>query len=304
MNGPALTFQRQDIAGSDQPIMALIREGMRRGMRTIHSGAQASASRKESMMLKTFTHCAVILLLVFASTARAGETREQTYVIGADVNSQGQVTQTQVDADVSKGIAGFLDLALKRWQFIPAQQDGKAVVVHTFIEAKLEVIPADAGKYTLRVSYVKHGPRWDNRPPAYPVRAIRERDTGVIVLLGRMDQKGRFEVSETRAVLANGNPRSTLKQAARTWLTSLKALPETVNGKPVGADARIIVNFRLNKFIYGREMPASGRPYSKGEQQLLLDTGFKPPFDKDGFDAHSVSSVLQTRMINPVTMHL
>lgn len=255
-------------------------------------------------MLKTFGRCVAILLLVFTSTAQAGETREQTYVIGADVNSHGQVTQTQVDDNVSKGIAGFLDLAVKRWQFIPAQQDGKAATVHTFIEAKLEVIPADAGKYTLRLTYVKHGPRWDEHPPAYPARAIRERDTGVVVLLGHMDQKGRFEVSETRAVLANGNPRSTLKQAARTWLTSLKAVPETVNGKPVGADARIIVNFRLDEFINGEEMPASGRPYSKREQQLLLDTGFKPPFDKNGFDAHSVSSVLQTRVINPVTMHL
>ena len=256
------------------------------------------------MMKTTFGCCVAIFLLACASAAWGAETREQTYVVGADVNSQGQVTQTQEDADVNKGIASFLDLALKQWQFVPAQYDGKAAIVHTFIEVKLEVIPADADKYTLRVSYLKHGPKWDNRPPTYPAQAIRERDTGMIVLLGRMNQDGGFEISETRASLANGNPRSTLKQAARKWLTSLHAVPETVNGQPVAADARFVINFRLDKVVNGRGLSVAHTAYSKNEQQLLLDSGFKPPFSRDGFDTHAVSSVLQTRIINPVTMHL
>ena len=256
------------------------------------------------MMKKTFGCCVAIFLLTCASAAWGAETREQTYVVGADVNTQGQVTQTQVDANVNKGIASFLDLALKRWQFVPAHHDGNAAIVHTFIEIKFEVIPGDADKYTLRVSYLKHGPKWDSRPPKYPAQAIRERDTGMVVLLGRMNQDGEFEISETRAILANGNPRSTLKQAARNWLASLHAVPETVNGQPVAADTRVAINFRLNEVVTGRGLSSAHTAYSKKEQQLLLDSGFKPPFSRDGFDTHLVSSVLQTRIINPVTMHL
>lgn len=255
-------------------------------------------------MKKILGYCAAIFLLASTTTAWGADTREQTYVIGADVNQQGNITQTQVDADVSQGIAGVLDRALKQWQFVPAQQDGNAALVHTFIEARLEVIPAAAGKYTLRVSYLKHGPKWDSRPPAYPAAAIRQRDSGTVVLLARMNEKGQFDVSETRAALANGNPRSTLKQAARTWLTSLQAVPETVNDKPVAADARVIVNFRLNQVAGAGSRSAAPASYNEQEQKLLLDAGFKPPFNDAHFDEHAVSSVLQTRMINPVTMHL
>jgi len=250
-------------------------------------------------MKRTLVHCVALFLLTCASSAWGAEIREQTFVIGADVNTQGQVTQTQVDADVSKGIASFLDLALKRWQFVPALRNGKAATVHTFIKVKLEVIPSDAGKYTLRASYLKHGPKWDNRPPQYPRSAIRERATGTIVLFATLNRDGRFEVSETRSAVVN-NTGHTLEGAARNWLTRLHAVPENVDGQPVEANARVLVRFDLKQV---GDLSTAHAAYSKNEQQLLLDAGFKPPFDND-YDPQAVDSVLETRVINPVTMHL
>ena len=255
------------------------------------------------MMKKTFGCCVAIFLLACVSAAWGAATREQTYVVGADVNSQGQVTQTQVDADVSKGVASFLDLALKQWQFVPPQQNGVAEAVHTFVKVKLEVIPGDAGKYTLRLSYMRHGPKWDDRPPAYPRDAVRGGTTGMIMLFARMDKDGRFTVNDTRSVLANRSPWYSLEKEARRWLTRLHAIPETVNGLPVGADARVFVNFRLGE-VGSKNVSTSDVPFSSDERQLLLDAGFKPPFSKDVFHPHPVTSVLQTRVINPVTMHL
>ncbi len=125
----------------------------------------------------------------------------------------------------------------------------------------------------------------------------------MIMLFARMDKDGRFTVNDTRSVLANRSPWYSLEKEARRWLTSLHAIPETVNGLPVGADARVFVNFRLSEVV-SKNVSTSDALFSSDERQLLLDAGFKPPFSKDVFHPHLVTSVLQTRVINPVTMHL
>ena len=60
--------------------------------------------------MKRVMLCAVMLLLICSLSAHAAERREQTFVVGADVNAQGEVTQTQPEAGVNKSIAAALDL--------------------------------------------------------------------------------------------------------------------------------------------------------------------------------------------------
>lgn len=260
--------------------------------------------RKETTM-KIAILCTTALLLACSLSARADVTREQTFVVGADVNAQGVVTQTQPEASVSKPIAAVLDLALKRWQFVPAQEGGKAVPVHTFIETKLEAIPDDSGKYSLRISYIRHGPKWDRHPsPIYPADAARNRESGVIVVKGELQPDGKIVVTDTLGVLEGGNGGSLLKRVARDWFLHHNAVPETVDGRPVAARISTWITFRLGEPGSSPQKPSEDVPYSAKEKELLHQAGFKDSDFNANVGSPMISSVLRARMVNPVTMHL
>jgi hypothetical protein len=245
------------------------------------------------------------MLLTCTLTAHAADKREQTFVIGADVNTQGEVTQTQPEASVTAPIAAMLDLALKQWRFEPVQQDGKAVSVHTFIEARLEATPDDNGKYTLRISYMRHGPTWDrDQPPKYPEDAIRLRETGIVAMTGNLQPDGKIVITDTRSIVESGRGRSSLKTAAIDWFSRHVVTPETVDGHPAAARIRAYVAFRLNEIVGGQVKPAPEVPYNAREKELLLQAGFKDSGNGEKIVSPEISSVLQTRMVNPVTMRL
>jgi hypothetical protein len=255
-------------------------------------------------MTKGFFLCAA-LLLTWALPIRAADMREQVFTIGADVNAKGEVVQTQLEAGTAKPIAAVLDLALKQWRFEPAQEDGKAVPAHTFIEAKLEAIPDDSGKYTLRISYVRHGPTWDRRlPPRYPADAIHLRETGIVAMAGIVQPDGKITITDTRSVIRGGRGRSSLKAAATDWFSRHAVTPETLGGHPVAAQIHVYIGFRLSDMARSRARPASGLPYSPKEKEALLQVGFKDRGDNTEIETPEISSVLQVRTVNPVTMHL
>jgi hypothetical protein len=259
----------------------------------------------EETTMKIAIFCTTALLLACSLSARADVTREQTFVVGADVNAQGVVTQTQPEASVSKPIAAVLDLALKRWQFVPAQEGGKAVPVHTFIETKLEAIPDDSGKYSLRISYVRHGPKWDRQlSPRYPEEAARNRESGVIVVKGELQADDKIVVTDTLGVLEGGNGGSRLKRAARDWFLHHNAVPETVDGRPVAARISTWITFRLGEPGSSPQKPWENVPYSAKEKELLHQAGFKDSDFNTNVGSPMISSVLRARMVNPVTMHL
>lgn len=254
--------------------------------------------------MKILTFCTAVLLLTCSFSTQAADRRAQTFVVGADVNAQGEVTQTQPEANVDKPFAAVLDLALKRWRFVPAQQDGKAVSAHTFIEAKLEAIPDDNGKYSLRISYIRHGPSWDHHlPPRYPADAMRNHESGVIVVKGDLQPDGKIVVTDALDALEGGNGGSLLKKAARDWLLHHNAVPETVDGQPVAARISAWLTFRLNAMVGGQKR-ATSKTYSAKEKELLHQAGFKDSDINSKVGSPVISSVLQARMVNPVIIHL
>lgn len=252
-------------------------------------------------MTKGLFLCATLLLL-WALPARAADTRTQVFVIGADVNAQGEVTQTQPEADTAKPLAAALDLALKQWRLEPARQDGKAVPAHTFIEARLDAIPEDSGNYTLRISYVRHGPTWDRRlQPSYPAAAIGLGVTGLVAMAGTVRPDGKISLTDARSVVSGGRGRpSLLKAAATDWFQRHAVSPETVDGHPAAARIRAYIEFRLDDRNQAKR--ASPPPHSEKERAALLQVGFRDTGDNTRMETPEISSVLQVRSIDPVTM--
>lgn len=267
----------------------------------------------------------LMLLLAWTLPAWADDARQQTFVVGADVNAQGEVTQTQVDADVAKPIAAALDLALKHWNFVPALRDGKSLPVHTFIEVKFEAIADAAGKYTLTIRYVSQGPKWNKKfIPRYPPDAIRERAQGSVAIIGELQADGKLTITDSQTSVGS-RAGKLLVQAAKDSLLLDIYTPEQVDGIPVPARLRAIINFNLNRVGAAFSERTSRRFTPKGYCGTAKQgSNDKDPFEnmseadrsfmeKAGFDVgaeadrswHSgISSVLQPRVINTVTMHL
>jgi len=62
--------------------------------------ARAISHHEGGIFMKSVKLLAACLLLACSLTAQAAEEREQTYVVGADVNVEGHVTATQFDPNV------------------------------------------------------------------------------------------------------------------------------------------------------------------------------------------------------------
>ena len=108
--------------------------------------------------MKNFCWCSIgALILLCASALCASEVREQTYVIGADVNAQGQITATQIDKHVPASVSAILARSVRQWQFEPAKSGSKAVPAHTFVYTTLSASPDASAEYRLRISYEGNG---------------------------------------------------------------------------------------------------------------------------------------------------
>jgi hypothetical protein len=245
-----------------------------------------------------------ILTMLLAWPAMAAETRSQKYEVAADVNASGEVTATQPPAGMDKSIAALLDLALKHWRFVPAHQDGEPVAVHTFIDARVDADTDANGKYTVHVAYLRHGPSWyPDSDPRYPPDSVRDRDEGIVVMVGKLKANGALEMTDvqTNSSLGNGN-RSPLRKVATDWFLSRTVTPESVNGQSVPADVRAYVTFHLSR--YPGPLPSPEIRLKGRDKELVDAAGFKQTSDGTAPLTPEISSVLQTSDVRPIVMHL
>src|SRR6185437_2385434 len=97
------------------------------------------------------------LVAVPALSAAHAEPLTHLYTVAVDVDAQGHVAGTKPAADTPAPIAVVLDQALKQWRFAPVMQEGHAASVHSYLVADVQALPAEAGKYGVRVGYVGVG---------------------------------------------------------------------------------------------------------------------------------------------------
>jgi len=198
--------------------------------------------------MKSINLLIVGLLLACSLTAQAAEEREQTYVIGADVDADGHITATQFDPNVSAPFTALLSAAVKQWQFVPATLNGRRVPAHTFIKTRLQAMPDASGKYDLRISFMGNGPRLDQPiQPRYPSQEIRMNHGAALILEAIAQPDGRLT-----DMTVTGKPadlpglvffRRAVLEAARHWHTT----PEQVNGQAVATHLRIPMSFTIHR---------------------------------------------------------
>lgn len=233
-----------------------------------------------------------------AQATTAPKTFEHIYSVGANVNADGQIVQIQPDPDVPPPIAAVLDEAVKHWRFVPVQQGGKAVPVHSYLVAEVQALPQESGKFAVRVSYVRVGPMFKSQKPGaspdYPEQvwhalAANERAAAVVVDL-ELPPGGKLVVTQATASPdggLRGADKRLLVAAVRRYYEQGSIMPELVDGQPVFAKLQISTSIQTIK-----------EPISTDEAALLAKSGQKSP----GQPATDTGSVLKPSMVEPVML--
>lgn len=188
------------------------------------------------------------LLLTCSLAAQAASMRERTYSVGANVDAQGHVTDTQINADVSAPLAAMLGAAVKQWQFVPARLNGQPVPAHTFIRARLQAVPEAGGHFSVRIHFAGNGPRLEKNssPPRYPDDAIHARESAFVMLDATAQPDGSLTDLAVSSRFEGWRLRPSFKAAVLTAARHWHVAPEQVDGQPVATHMRIPVNFNLN----------------------------------------------------------
>lgn len=180
-----------------------------------------------------------------ALSAAHAEPLTHLYTVAVDVDAQGHVVGTKPAADTPAPIAVVLDQALKQWRFAPVMQEGHAASVHSYLVADVQALPAEAGKFSVRVSYVGIGPGYHEpntgKGPDYPqqvLRALGEGGSARVAVDLALPPEGKLTATDahlmTQAKL-NMRERLSLLAAVKRYFLQGSILPETVGGHAVAA---------------------------------------------------------------------
>ena len=190
-----------------------------------------------------------LLLAGPALSAAGAKPPAHLYTVAVDVDTQGHVVGTKPAADTPAPIAALLEQALKQWRFTPAMQDGHAAAVHSYVVAKVQASPAGAGKFSVQVSYIGVGPKYERpstgKGPDYPhevLQALVESDRshhGAVIDIGLAQPlEGKLATTDAHVTThAKLTMREKLQliAAVKRYVSQGSVRPERVNGQTVAA---------------------------------------------------------------------
>lgn len=224
-----------------------------------------------------------VLLWQWPALAATPRASGNTFSVGADIDAQGRITALQPGAEIKAPIVAVLDQAAKSWRFVPVQRDGKAVPVHSFIRARLDLVPAADGKYTIRVSCKGAGPLV--KPPRkeispdYPTDILGSLEAGGVLFAVHLDlaPDGKVVVTDikTYAQGLSFRHKAMLADALKRWYERSSAVPESVDGQAVAATMARQTHVQV--VAVGSDADAAGQAPNDGldaaQKAFLRDSG-------------------------------
>lgn len=172
------------------------------------------------------------------------------FTVAVDVDAQGHMVRTRPSADTPAPVAAILDQALKQWRFAPVMLEGHAASAHSHLVVDVQALPAGSGKFSVSVSYVGAGSKYEKpttaNGPDYPrqvMQALQEsgpsQSGAVVVIHLTLPPGGQLAATDahvtTRAELSM-REKLTLIAAAKRYVLQGSVRPELVDGKAVTAN--------------------------------------------------------------------
>ncbi len=204
------------------------------------------------------------------------------------VDETGKPQQIQFSDKLPKGLQNLAEQRIRQWSFEPARVDGvpKAGVTHVFVNAC--AVPNADGGMRVSMGYRANGPGFPElapymmTAPRYPKEALRSGLDGELRLILSIGVDGRVTLD---SIESNNNRRllHAFEPTLRSWVTTLRYMPEEIDGKPIVTRVRFPVSFHLGNGPRHEperenrdECLAARNASGNAEQPVVLDSPFKP----------------------------
>lgn len=234
------------------------------------------------------------LLLVALNAASAEPTPKPIHFRAharVQLDAAGVPQQVEVDQKLPAVIRDAIAQRVAQWRFEPAHVDEQPRAGATTVFVDACAVPAADGDMRLAVDYSWNGPgyadgRYFHPAPRYPVDAAKrgaEGDFRVVLQIG-VDGRASVETIEVQK-----GRLKLFEQALRTWVSTLRYVPEEIEGAPVVTRVAIPVDFAMGGFDrYERQerearrrspecMAAMGEGADAAPQRpVVLDSPFRP----------------------------
>jgi hypothetical protein len=219
----------------------------------------------------------------------------------------GSVSDYRLRNQVPPSVADLVGKNVRHWHFQPIIVDGSAVVAKTAMHLGLKAEPIDGKEnYRVRITEVRFGEPQRNartRPPHYPELAVQAHLGAKVLLAVRLDENG--QVLDAQAYQTSLDARTRSDGDAERWRrlfehASIAAakdwhydMTETVNGKPIGANAIVPVVFTV------RDLSAPQPPAGKWKAYLPGPLHPAPWMDAERVaDARDLSSLQDDKALS------
>ena len=191
----------------------------------------------------------VVLALPGPAPRAEAPPRDVAFWLSADIviAADGAVTSLawRESRAVGKLAASRLEPIARQWQFEAGRVDGVAVETQTTLTVELNASVEPDGSVRLRVADAHTGASSVSRaPPAYPVDALRDGVSALVVARVRVAADGPAEISELR--FGEDVPDYYERQFAKTVRAAIakwQFRPERVAGHPVATEMRVPITF-------------------------------------------------------------
>jgi TonB family protein len=177
-----------------------------------------------------------------------------TLVWKMSLDAHGSITALQAipsRADNVPAIRERLEQAIRGWQFQPGSINGQPQPTDTQLTVKVSVAEAGPDTATIRIESAKTGARLEHvTPPHYPVAAVHDHRSGLVVLRVKYDANGTVVSAEPDADAPR--PHVELAQAAQAAARQWTFDTERVGGIGVGGAALVPFCFSLTRYSGGK----------------------------------------------------
>lgn len=183
------------------------------------------------------------------------------------VDAEGVPSAVEASHKLPEPIRQAVNAHVAHMRFEPVVIDGRPRTgsTHVFLDAC--AIPQDDGRLNFALEYLTNGPghldgELHLRPPQYPAQAMYSGSEGSFTVTVLVAADGTVEVE---SVQREQGHLKTFEPALRAWASSLRYIPEQVDGVAVETRLSIPVEFTLS-------LPASGRAARQRRIAEALDT--------------------------------
>jgi len=197
-------------------------------------------------------------LLLVALTAASAEPAPKPIHFRAharvSLDAQGVPQKVEVDTKLPALIRDAIAQRVGQWRFEPARvgDQPRAGATTVFVDAC--AVPAPGGSMRLAVDYGWNGPGYaDGRyllpPPRYPIDAAKRGAVGEFRVVIQIGADGRAAVE---TIEARSGQLRLFDEALRTWVASLRYVPEEVDGASITTRVAIPVDFAMDGALRAR----------------------------------------------------